>query len=241
MVQRGAMGDAAAAVFAHNRVPLAGRPYRARNRSRSARRNSAHARCLRNVCARSLRHPGFCRRKIGERKISRRRANNDDRSDGAGPKGDPGRDRPRLFLRTTEFLWQEGHTVHETEAEAREETQRMLGVYETFARDHCAIPVFAGEKSESEKFPGAVQTMTIEAMVQDRKAIQAEIGRGCFCAQQSSSGRKAIPCTKPKPKRAKKLSACSVFTKRLRAIIAPSRFLPAKNRRAKNFPAPCKQ
>src|SRR5213595_929984 len=81
--------------------------------------------------------------------------------------------RPRLFLRTTEFLWQEGHTVHETEAEAREETQRMLGVYETFARDHCAIPAFAGEKSQSEKFPGAVQTMTIEAMVQDRKAIQA--------------------------------------------------------------------
>src|SRR5256885_6789325 len=59
--------------------------------------------------------------------------------------------RPRLFLRTTEFLWQEGHTVHETEAEAREETQRMLGVYETFARDHCAIPVFAGEKSEDRK------------------------------------------------------------------------------------------
>src|SRR5437763_15721535 len=81
--------------------------------------------------------------------------------------------RPRLFLRTTEFLWQEGHTVHENEAEAREETQRMLGVYEMFARDHCAIPVFAGEKSESEKFPGAVQTVTLEAMVQDRKAIQA--------------------------------------------------------------------
>src|SRR2546430_7420815 len=81
--------------------------------------------------------------------------------------------RTRLFLRTMEFLWQEGHTVHETKAEALEETQRMLGVYETFARDHCAIPVFAGEKSESEKFPGAVQTMTIEAMVQDRKAIQA--------------------------------------------------------------------
>src|ERR671931_624354 len=81
--------------------------------------------------------------------------------------------RPRLFLRTTEFLWQEGHTVHETEAEAREETQRMLDVYETFARDHCAIPVFAGEKSESERFPGAVQTLTIEAMAQDRNAIQA--------------------------------------------------------------------
>jgi prolyl-tRNA synthetase len=81
--------------------------------------------------------------------------------------------RPRLFLRTSEFLWQEGHTVHETEAEAREETLRMLGVYETFVREHCAIPVCAGEKSESEKFPGAVQTTTIEAMAQDRKAIQA--------------------------------------------------------------------
>jgi prolyl-tRNA synthetase len=81
--------------------------------------------------------------------------------------------RPRLFLRTTEFLWQEGHTVHETEAEARAETKQMLDVYETFVRDHCAIPVFAGEKSESEKFPGAVQTTTIEAMAQDLKAIQA--------------------------------------------------------------------
>jgi prolyl-tRNA synthetase len=64
--------------------------------------------------------------------------------------------RTRLFLRTTEFLWQEGHTVHETEAEAREETKRMLGVYETFVRERCAIPVFAGLKSDSEKFPGAV-------------------------------------------------------------------------------------
>jgi prolyl-tRNA synthetase len=81
--------------------------------------------------------------------------------------------RPRLFLRTTEFLWQEGHTVHETEAEAREETRRMLDVYETFVRDHLAVPVFSGEKSESERFPGAVQTLSIEAMAQDRKAIQA--------------------------------------------------------------------
>src|SRR6478609_423032 len=81
--------------------------------------------------------------------------------------------RPRLFLRTTEFLWQEGHTVHETEAEARAETRQMLDVYETFVRDHLAIPVFSGEKSESERFPGAVQTLTIEAMAQDRKAIQA--------------------------------------------------------------------
>ena len=81
--------------------------------------------------------------------------------------------RPRLFLRTTEFLWQEGHTVHETEPEARAETQQMLAVYEKFVRDHCAIPVFAGEKSESERFPGAVQTLSIEVMAQDRKAIQA--------------------------------------------------------------------
>ncbi|HJT45388.1 MAG TPA: proline--tRNA ligase [Chthoniobacterales bacterium] len=81
--------------------------------------------------------------------------------------------RPRLFLRTAEFLWQEGHTVHETEAEAREETERMLNVYATFAEEFCAIPVVKGKKSESEKFPGAVDTLSIEAMVQDRKAIQA--------------------------------------------------------------------
>src|SRR3954467_12370476 len=81
--------------------------------------------------------------------------------------------RPRIFLRTTEFLWQEGHTVHETENEARAETKQMLDVYETFVRDHLAIPVYGGEKSESERFPGAVQTLSIEAMAQDRKAIQA--------------------------------------------------------------------
>jgi prolyl-tRNA synthetase len=81
--------------------------------------------------------------------------------------------RPRLFLRTAEFLWQEGHTAHETEAEARAETMQMLRVYETFVREWLALPVFTGEKSESERFPGAVQTLCIEAMVQDRKAIQA--------------------------------------------------------------------
>src|SRR2546425_5956563 len=81
--------------------------------------------------------------------------------------------RPRLFLRTTEFLWQEGHTVHETESEARGETRLILDLYERFVRDHLTIPVFTGAKSESEKFPGAVETLTLEAMVQDRKAIQA--------------------------------------------------------------------
>jgi prolyl-tRNA synthetase len=81
--------------------------------------------------------------------------------------------RPRVFLRTTEFLWQEGHTAHETEKEALYETMQMLRVYETFARDWLALPVFTGEKSAGERFPGAVQTLCIEAMVQDRKAIQA--------------------------------------------------------------------
>lgn len=96
--------------------------------------------------------------------------------------------RPRLFLRTTEFLWQEGHTVHETEAEGRAETRQMIEVYEKFVREHLAIPVFSGEKSESERFPGAVQTLSIEAMVQDRKAIQA--GTSHFLGQNfaKSSG-----------------------------------------------------
>jgi prolyl-tRNA synthetase len=81
--------------------------------------------------------------------------------------------RPRVFLRTTEFLWQEGHTAHETKEEAIAETEKMLGVYATFAREYMAVPVYPGEKSASERFPGADRTLTIEAMVQDRKAIQA--------------------------------------------------------------------
>jgi len=81
--------------------------------------------------------------------------------------------RTRLFLRTTEFLWQEGHTAHATQAEAEEETEKMLGIYEEFSRKYLAIPVIPGEKTESERFPGAVATYTIEAMMQDRKALQA--------------------------------------------------------------------
>ena len=92
--------------------------------------------------------------------------------------------RPRLFLRTTEFLWQEGHTVHETEAQARAEATLILEIYERFAREHLAVPVFTGDKSESERFPGAVQTLSIEAMVQDRKAIQA--GTSHFLGQNFS-------------------------------------------------------
>ena len=80
--------------------------------------------------------------------------------------------RTRMFLRTTEFLWQEGHTAHATAEEAQEETMKMLDVYEDFARNYLAIPVIKGEKTPSERFPGAVSTFTIEAMMQDRKALQ---------------------------------------------------------------------
>jgi len=81
--------------------------------------------------------------------------------------------RTRLFLRTTEFLWQEGHTAHATEQEAEEETRRMLDVYATFAEEHMAVPVIKGVKSDSEKFAGAVRTYCIEAIMQDTKALQA--------------------------------------------------------------------
>jgi prolyl-tRNA synthetase len=81
--------------------------------------------------------------------------------------------RPRVLLRTTEFLWQEGHTAHATEEEALEETRRMLGVYREFAEQALAIPVIAGEKPEHERFPGAEITLSIEAMMQDGKALQS--------------------------------------------------------------------
>ncbi len=81
--------------------------------------------------------------------------------------------RTRLFLRTTEFLWQEGHTAHETEAEAREEVARMLEVYRRLAEDVLAMPVLKGIKSRSETFAGAVETWAIEAMMQDRRSLQA--------------------------------------------------------------------
>jgi prolyl-tRNA synthetase len=81
--------------------------------------------------------------------------------------------RTRMFLRTSEFLWQEGHTAHASEAEAREHTLRMLEVYRSFAEDCLALPVVAGEKPENERFPGAVATYSIEAMMQDGKALQA--------------------------------------------------------------------
>lgn len=81
--------------------------------------------------------------------------------------------RTRPFLRTTEFLWQEGHTAHATKEEADQETLQMLNVYKKFAEEYLAIPVIAGKKTESEKFAGADYTTTIEAMMQDGKALQS--------------------------------------------------------------------
>ncbi|MFZ4115457.1 MAG: proline--tRNA ligase [Chthoniobacterales bacterium] len=81
--------------------------------------------------------------------------------------------RPRLFLRTAEFLWQEGHTAHETEQEAIAETEKMHEVYRIFLQDYLAVPVVSGEKTASERFPGAVRTYSLEAMMQDGKGLQA--------------------------------------------------------------------
>ncbi len=81
--------------------------------------------------------------------------------------------RTRMFLRTSEFLWQEGHTAHADEAEAKEHTLRMLEVYRAFADEDLALAVIPGEKPENERFPGAVETWSIEAMMQDGKALQA--------------------------------------------------------------------
>jgi prolyl-tRNA synthetase len=98
--------------------------------------------------------------------------------------------RTRLFLRTAEFLWQEGHTAHATEAEAVEEARRMLDVYATFAEEYMAMPVIKGVKSASERFAGAVDTYAIEALMQDGKALQA--GTSHFLGQNFA---KAFNCT----------------------------------------------
>jgi len=81
--------------------------------------------------------------------------------------------RTRIFLRTSEFLWQEGHTAHVSPEEAMDRTLQMLDIYEKVARDYLALPVIKGEKTAAERFPGAVNSFTLEAMMQDRKALQA--------------------------------------------------------------------
>ena len=98
--------------------------------------------------------------------------------------------RTRLFLRTAEFLWQEGHTAHATEQEAVDETRQMLDVYATFAEEWMAMPVIRGVKTASERFPGAVDTYCIEALMQDGKALQA--GTSHFLGQNFA---KAFDCT----------------------------------------------
>ena len=98
--------------------------------------------------------------------------------------------RTRMFLRTTEFLWQEGHTCHATEAEAVDETRLMLDVYAEFAEQTMAMPVIKGEKTADERFPGAVSTLTIEAMMQDKKALQA--GTSHFLGQNFSKAQKIM-------------------------------------------------
>jgi prolyl-tRNA synthetase len=80
--------------------------------------------------------------------------------------------RTRLFLRTTEFLWQEGHTAHATAQEAAEETQKILDIYATFAEEYAAVPVLRGKKTEKEKFAGAVYTLCVEALMRDKRALQ---------------------------------------------------------------------
>lgn len=92
--------------------------------------------------------------------------------------------RTRLFLRTSEFLWQEGHTAHATAKEAQEESLMMLHVYAKFAREYMAMPVIMGEKTPEERFPGAENTYTIEALMQDKKALQA--GTSHFLGQNFS-------------------------------------------------------
>lgn len=92
--------------------------------------------------------------------------------------------RTRMFLRTAEFLWQEGHTAHATEDEAQIETRKMLDVYADFVENWMALPVIKGEKTAAERFPGAVATYSIEAMMQDRKALQA--GTSHFLGQNFS-------------------------------------------------------
>lgn len=94
--------------------------------------------------------------------------------------------RTRLFLRTSEFLWQEGHTAHATADEAMQESKLMLDIYARFAEEYLAMPVIKGEKSASERFPGAVNTYCIEAMMQDKKALQA--GTSHFLGQHFAKG-----------------------------------------------------
>lgn len=98
--------------------------------------------------------------------------------------------RPRVFLRTTEFLWQEGHTAHATETEAREEVMQMLELYQRFVQEWMAIPVIAGRKPAYDRFPGAEETLAIEAMMQDGRALQ--VGTSHYLGQNFSKAAEIL-------------------------------------------------
>lgn len=111
--------------------------------------------------------------------------------------------RTRLFLRTSEFLWQEGHNAFETPEEAREDALKMIRAYADFAENHLAIPVVTGEKTAEERFPGAIATFSMEAMMQDGKALQAgtshdlgqNFAQSCGIRFQGRDGKETLACT----------------------------------------------
>ena len=125
--------------------------------------------------------------------------------------------RTRMFLRTTEFLWQEGHTVHETSEEAMEETLKMLDVYATFIEDYMAVPVIKGEKTETERFPGAVSTYSVEAMMQDNKALQA--GTSHFLGQNFARAQEITYQTREQEEEYAWTTSWGVSTRLIGALI----------------------
>jgi prolyl-tRNA synthetase len=125
--------------------------------------------------------------------------------------------RPRVLLRTTEFLWQEGHTAHADEEEARRETEDMLEVYRRFAESFLAMPVLTGEKPEEERFPGAVMSLSIEAMMQDGKALQA--GTSHYLGQSFAEAAEIDFLDKDGERRLVHTSSWGVSTRLLGALI----------------------
>jgi prolyl-tRNA synthetase len=146
--------------------------------------------------------------------------------------------RTRLFLRTSEFLWQEGHTAHATAEEAEEETLRMLGVYRTFMEDWIAMPPLTGLKTPSEKFAGAVRSYACEALMQDNRALQA--GTSHFLGQnfsraadftfQTEQGTR-VWCSRPASRRSR-----SWWSRSTRTTTSARRRRPRPSRCARAWP-----
>ncbi len=125
--------------------------------------------------------------------------------------------RPRVLLRTTEFLWQEGHTAHASEDEARAKTTEMLELYRAFADEVLAVPVITGEKPESERFPGAVATLAIEAMMQDGKALQA--GTSHYLGQNFSRAMEMTYTDRDGEERFAETTSWGVSTRLMGAVV----------------------